>query len=78
MMRRSALFLLCFSSAILAQQTGAVGDWPDWRGPDRDGISAGKGLCSVKIGRLRATISAWKVLHRALAPPRLSWAIICT
>ena len=43
MMRRCALFLL-FSSATLAQQTGAVGDWPDWRGPDRDGISREKGL----------------------------------
>src|ERR1035438_8570831 len=43
MMRRCALFLL-FSSVTLAQQTGAVGDWPDWRGPDRDGISREKGL----------------------------------
>jgi len=44
MMWRFAPFLLCFSSATLAQQTGAVGDWPDWRGPDRDGISREKGL----------------------------------
>ena len=44
MMRRCALFLLCFSSVTIAQQTGAVGDWPDWRGPDRDGVSREKGL----------------------------------
>src|SRR5580700_5876969 len=43
MMRRCAVFFL-FSSLALAQQTGAVGDWPDWRGPDRDGISREKGL----------------------------------
>ena len=44
MMRCCALFLLCYSSVVSAQQTGAVGDWPDWRGPDRDGISREKGL----------------------------------
>src|SRR5580700_2291213 len=43
MMRRCAVFFL-FASLALAQQTGAVGDWPDWRGPDRDGISREKGL----------------------------------
>ena len=48
--RSSTLFLwfasltLAFASLTLAQQVGSVGDWPDWRGPDRDGISREKGL----------------------------------
>ena len=44
MMRSSALVLFSFASLALAQQTGTVGDWPDWRGPDRDGISREKNL----------------------------------
>ncbi|MGA2588420.1 MAG: PQQ-binding-like beta-propeller repeat protein [Bryobacteraceae bacterium] len=38
------LLLLLFTSVVLAQQIGSVGDWPDWRGPDRDGISREKSL----------------------------------
>src|SRR5450631_3406388 len=44
MMPRCAFLVLCFSSVAIAQQTGAVGDWPDWRGPDRNGVSREKGL----------------------------------
>jgi outer membrane protein assembly factor BamB len=38
------LFVFCLTAAAPAQQTGSAGDWPDWRGPDRDGISREKGL----------------------------------
>src|ERR1700684_4584365 len=44
MLQRSSILFFIFTSLTLAQQTGAVGDWPDWRGPDRDGISREKGL----------------------------------
>src|SRR2546422_5283054 len=37
------LSLILFTSAF-AQEIGSVGDWPDWRGPDRDGVSREKGL----------------------------------
>jgi len=40
--RLSIVFLS--SSVIFAQQIGSVGDWPDWRGPDRDGTSKEKNL----------------------------------
>jgi hypothetical protein len=29
---------LSLSSVTLAQQVGSVGDWPDWRGPDRNSL----------------------------------------
>ena len=38
------LFLLCYYSVASAQQTGAVGDRPDGRGPDREGTWRDKGL----------------------------------
>ena len=45
MLRRSLIaLLLCFVSSALGQHIGSVGDWPDWRGPDRDGHSLEKGL----------------------------------
>ena len=34
----------CFAGPTCAQQIGSVGDWPDWRGPDRNGVSREKGL----------------------------------
>jgi outer membrane protein assembly factor BamB len=37
-------FVLCSTSLVFAQQIGSVGDWPDWRGPDRSGISREKSL----------------------------------
>jgi outer membrane protein assembly factor BamB len=44
MLRRSSILLLCFASLALGQEIGSVGDWPDWRGPDRDGVSREKSL----------------------------------
>src|SRR5258706_7653504 len=43
---------------LIAQNTSAAADWPDWRGPNRDGTSREKGLpekWSLKGGNL-----AWK------------------
>ena len=67
MMRRSALFFFCFSSAAFAQQTGAVGDWPDWRGPDRDGISREKGL--PEKWSLDGQDLAWKAPYGGRSTP---------
>src|ERR1019366_8242050 len=67
MMRRCALFLLCFSSVILAQQTGAVGGWPDWRGPDRDGSSREKGL--PEKWSLDGQNLAWKAPYGGRSTP---------
>jgi outer membrane protein assembly factor BamB len=44
MPQRLSILLLTLASLTLAQQIGSVGDWPDWRGPDRNGISREKGL----------------------------------
>src|SRR5689334_3048214 len=44
LLRRSSILILCFASLGFAQQIGSVDDWPDWRGPDRDGVSQEKGL----------------------------------
>ena len=67
MIRRSALYLLCFTSVTLAQQTGAVGDWPDWRGPDRDGISREKGL--PEKWSLSGQNLAWKAPYGGRSTP---------
>src|SRR6516225_325186 len=41
------LFLLTFCPASFAAQPKAAGgDWPQWRGPQRDGLSTEKGLLS--------------------------------
>jgi outer membrane protein assembly factor BamB len=40
----SVLLLLALASTALAQISAAPGDWPQWRGPKRDGISNEKGL----------------------------------
>ena len=44
MLSRSSILLVCSTSVLFAQQIGSVGDWPDWRGPDRNGTSREKGL----------------------------------
>ena len=39
-MKKSAMFLVCLALPLLA------GDWPQWRGPQRNGISSETGLLS--------------------------------
>ena len=65
-LRYSILFLL-FASPAFAQQIGSVGDWPDWRGPDRDGISREKGL-PVKWS-LEGQNLAWKATYGGRSTP---------
>jgi hypothetical protein len=43
MLQKLAILLTC-TLPLFAQEVGAVGDWPDWRGPNRDGSSREKGL----------------------------------
>jgi outer membrane protein assembly factor BamB len=65
-MKPLTLSLLLFTSA-LAQQIGSVGDWPDWRGPDRDGTSKEKGL-SEKWS-LAGQNLAWKAPYGGRSTP---------
>src|SRR5262245_11655851 len=58
MQKKPAILLLSFASLTFAQQIGTVGDWPDWRGPDRDGISKEKGL--PEKWSLKGENLAWK------------------
>src|SRR2546426_12032158 len=44
MLRRSSILFFCLACLTLAQQIGSAGDWPDWRGPHRDGVPREKGL----------------------------------
>lgn len=39
-----AACLMTTSLALAAEPTGKAGDWPQWRGPNRDGVSLEKGL----------------------------------
>jgi len=41
---RALLFLLCVSGVVLAQSSNNAANWPQWRGPNRDGISKETGL----------------------------------
>jgi outer membrane protein assembly factor BamB len=59
------LFLL--SSLTFAQQIGSVGDWPDWRGPDRNGISREKGL--PEKWALTGQNLAWKAPYGGRSAP---------
>src|SRR5690242_168234 len=59
--------LLWSSSVIFAQQIGSVGDWPDWRGPDRDGISREKSL--PEKWSLAGENLAWKAPYGGRSTP---------
>src|SRR6516162_5267148 len=71
--RSSTLFLilasltLAFSAPALAQEIGSVGDWPDWRGPDRDGVSREKGL--PEKWSLGGQNLAWKAPYGGRSTP---------
>ena len=43
-LRRSLALLLLLSPGTLATAEDSVGQWAQWRGPNRDGISTEKGL----------------------------------
>ena len=45
MTRRLTLAALCTITAVsLSAQAPSPGDWPQWRGPNRDGVSSETGL----------------------------------
>src|SRR5262245_48589395 len=44
MATRTASLLLLFPGLLLAPPAQVATDWPGWRGPDRTGVSAEKGL----------------------------------
>src|SRR6266568_7992519 len=67
MLSRSSILLTCFASLAVAQQIGSVGDWPDWRGPDRDGISREKGLPDK--WSLAGQNLAWKATYGGRSAP---------
>src|SRR5258708_6003913 len=65
-MKPLTLSLILFTSA-LAQQIGSVGDWPDWRGPNRDGVSMEKGL--PEKWSLAGQNLAWKAPYGGRSTP---------
>src|SRR3984885_13295909 len=67
MLQRSSVLFLFFTSLMLAQQIGSVGDWPDWRGPDRDGITREKGL--PEKWSLDGQNVAWKAPYGGRSTP---------
>jgi outer membrane protein assembly factor BamB len=62
-----ALTSVTFTYVTLAQQIGSAGDWPDWRGPDRDGISREKGL--PEKWSLSGQNLAWKAPYGGRSTP---------
>ena len=67
MLRTPSILLLSFASLSLAQQVGSVGDWPDWRGPDRNGVSKEKGL--PEKWSLKGENLAWKASYGGRSAP---------
>ena len=61
------LCLLGIALVLLAQNPPAAGDWPDWRGPQRDGTSAEKGL--PENGRSAGENLAWKAPYGGRSTP---------
>src|SRR3981081_3231144 len=64
-----SLFILSITIASLtfAQQIGSVGDWPDWRGPDPNGVSREKGL--PEKWTLAGQNLAWKAPYGGRSTP---------
>jgi outer membrane protein assembly factor BamB len=62
-----ASLTLTFPAPALAQEIGSVGDWPDWRGPDRDGVSREKGL--PEKWSLSGENLAWKAAYGGRSTP---------
>ena len=67
MLSRSSILLVCSTSVLFAQQIGSVGDWPDWRGPDRNGVSREKGL--LDKWSLSGQNLAWKAPYGGRSTP---------
>ncbi len=67
MLQRYLILLLCFASLTLAQQIGSVGEWPDWRGPDRNGTSKEKAL--PEKWSLAGQNLAWKAPYGGRSAP---------
>jgi outer membrane protein assembly factor BamB len=67
MLRTPSILLFSFASLSLAQQVGLVGDWPDWRGPDRNGVSKEKGL--PEKWSLKGENLAWKASYGGRSAP---------
>ena len=67
MLRNPSILILSLASIALAQQVGSVGDWPDWRGPDRNGISKEKGL--PEKWSLKGENLAWKASYGGRSAP---------
>jgi hypothetical protein len=47
MMKSHSILLMSFAiaaAAVMTAQTPAASDWPQWRGPDRTGLSKETGL----------------------------------
>ena len=67
MLRQSSILLLCLASLTFAQQIGTSDDWPDWRGPDRNGVSHEKGL--PEKWSLHGENLAWKAPYGGRSAP---------
>src|SRR6266404_3584104 len=69
-MRTRGPLVLCLLTAalvLLAQNPPTVGDWPDWRGPKRDGTSPEKGL--PEKWSLSGENLAWKASYGGRSTP---------
>lgn len=67
LLRRSSILILCSASLGFAQQIGSVGDWPDWRGPDRTGVTQEKRL--PEKWSLAGQNLAWKAPYGGRSTP---------
>src|SRR3984893_7693154 len=67
MVPRFFILLLCFASWSQAQQIGSGGDWPDWRGAGRGGVSREKGLPEKWL--LSGQNLAWKAPYGGRSTP---------
>ena len=55
------------SLVLLAQNSAIAADWPDWRGPNRDGTSTEKGL--PEKWSLQGENLAWKAAYGGRSTP---------
>ncbi len=67
MLQRLSILLMAMAAFAFGQQTGGVGDWPEWRGPDRAGTSREKGL--PEKWSLSGQNLAWKATYGGRSTP---------
>src|ERR1700676_5826477 len=74
-MLKKSLIILSISVSAIAQRRVALGDWPDQRGPNRDGVSQEKSL--PEKWSLQGENLLWRVPYGGRSAPVVMGNHLC-